>query len=376
MRIAEARAYRQWQPFVDGTYACSGGVAEGFDSTIVALVAEDGTTGFGEAAPLGAFYAPAFPAGVRAGVAELLPLVDRRRCDRAALAVRRLDAAMMGQPAAKAAIDMAACDLAARLAGVPLAEALGGRDGETVALYRSVVSEAPAAMAERARGYARAGYRRIQVKVGADPLEDAERLRAVHDASRRARRSSATPTAAGAAPPRCASCRRRRDLDYVLEQPCGRSRSARSCARAASAHWRWTSRSRTSSRCSPAPIAAGCDAVTIKLARVGGVTRAALMRDAACELGLLVTVEDTGGSDIATAAMAHVSLSTPAALAAAHGRLQRVGDGRERDRHAGARGGLARRARRGRDSASTVDERALGEPFARRLAAYRRRARR
>ena len=57
---------------------------------------------------------------------------------------------------------------------------------------------------------------------------------------------------------------------------------------------------------------AGADAVTIKLARVGGITRAALLRDVACELGLLVTVEDTGGSDIATAAMAHVSLSTPA----------------------------------------------------------------
>jgi cis-L-3-hydroxyproline dehydratase len=57
---------------------------------------------------------------------------------------------------------------------------------------------------------------------------------------------------------------------------------------------------------------AGCDAVTIKLARVGGITRAALLRDVACELGLLVTMEDTGGSDIATAAMAHASLSTPA----------------------------------------------------------------
>ena len=182
MQIAEARAYRQWQPFRDGRYACSGGVADGFDSTIVALEGEDGTTGYGEAAPLGAFYAPAFPAGVRAGVAELLPLVIGADATAPPALLRRLDTAMLGQPAAKSALDMAACDLAARLAGVALCEALGGRDGETVALYRSVISEAPDAMAERARGYVRDGYQRIQVKVGADPLADAERLHAVRDA--------------------------------------------------------------------------------------------------------------------------------------------------------------------------------------------------
>ncbi|MET1026178.1 MAG: enolase C-terminal domain-like protein, partial [Dongiaceae bacterium] len=53
------------------------------------------------------------------------------------------------------------------------------------------------------------------------------------------------------------------------------------------------------------------DAITIKIARVGGVTRAARIRDVAVELGLAVTVEDTGGAEIDTAAMIHLSLSTP-----------------------------------------------------------------
>ena len=56
------------------------------------------------------------------------------------------------------------------------------------------------------------------------------------------------------------------------------------------------------------------DGVTIKIARVGGVGPAALLRDVAVELALPVTVEDTGGSDIDTAAMAHLSLSTPEEL--------------------------------------------------------------
>ncbi len=53
------------------------------------------------------------------------------------------------------------------------------------------------------------------------------------------------------------------------------------------------------------------DGITIKLARVGGITKARLIRDTAVEMGLAVTVEDTGGAEIDTAAMAHMSLSTP-----------------------------------------------------------------
>jgi L-alanine-DL-glutamate epimerase-like enolase superfamily enzyme len=312
VQIAAARAYRQWQPFRDGTYSCSGGVAEGFDSTIVALVAEDGTAGFGEAAPLGAFYAPDFPAAVRAGVAELLPLVIGAAATSPRSLLRRLDAAMMGQQAAKSAIDMAACDLAARLAGVPLADAFGGREGEAVELYRSVVSEAAVEMAESARRYAQDGYRRIQVKVGADPLEDAARLHAVREAVAPETALVCDANGSWSTAAALRFLQATGDLDYVLEQPCA---SLEECAlvRAYSQHPLALDESVVDlGALLAARRLAGADAVTIKLARVGGVTRAALLRDVACELGLLVTVEDTGGSDIATAAMAHVSLSTPA----------------------------------------------------------------
>ncbi|MGF1610994.1 MAG: enolase C-terminal domain-like protein, partial [Kiloniellales bacterium] len=53
--------------------------------------------------------------------------------------------------------------------------------------------------------------------------------------------------------------------------------------------------------------------VTIKLARVGGMTKARLIRDVAVAFGLRVTIEDTGGSDLDTAATTHLMLSTPPA---------------------------------------------------------------
>ena len=143
MRIARVAAYRQQQPFRDGTYTCRNQSADGYDSTIVLLESDDGLVGAGEMAPLGAFYAPAFAAGTRAGVAELAPLLlgaDPREPGR----VRRsLEAAMLGQPNVKSALDMAVHDLAAQAAGVPLCSYLGGRHGTAVELYRSVSQARP-----------------------------------------------------------------------------------------------------------------------------------------------------------------------------------------------------------------------------------------
>jgi L-alanine-DL-glutamate epimerase-like enolase superfamily enzyme len=53
------------------------------------------------------------------------------------------------------------------------------------------------------------------------------------------------------------------------------------------------------------------DGVTLKLQRVGGVSKASLLRDVAIEHGLDVTVEDAGGASLATAAFVHLGLGTP-----------------------------------------------------------------
>ena len=217
MRIAQARLYRQLQPFIDGPYWCRGQTEVGFDSTIVALVAEDGTTGWGEAAPLGAFYSDGFPGGVRAGVKHLLPGIAGQQATAPTRLKERMDAVMWGQPMAKSAIDMAAWDLTARLAGLPLATLLGGAEGNGATLYRSVGQATPEEMAARAAGYVGAGYRHLH---GGDPLEDAERLRAI-----RAQAGDAVPLWADAngawnvdEAVRFAAATH--DLDYRLEQPC------------------------------------------------------------------------------------------------------------------------------------------------------------
>jgi L-alanine-DL-glutamate epimerase-like enolase superfamily enzyme len=314
MRIARVAAYRQLQPFRDGAYTCRGRSEDGTDSTIVVLETDDGLAGAGEMAPLGAFYAPAFAAATRAGVAELAPLLvgaDPRHPQRLR---RQLDAAMLGQPSVKSAIDMAVYDLAAQAAGVPLCAYLGGRYGSSVELYRSVSQAPPAAMAASAAAYVAAGYRRIQVKVGGEPAEDVERVHAVRAAVPADVVLFCDANGAWTTGQARAFLRATRDLAITVEQPCMSYDDCRAL-RSACPHPLILDECIDSL---PALLAAHrdgvADGVTIKIARVGGVGPAALMRDVAVGLGLPVTVEDTGGSDIDTAAMAHLSLSTPEEL--------------------------------------------------------------
>ena len=61
--------------------------------------------------------------------------------------------------------------------------------------------------------------------------------------------------------------------------------------------------------------AVGADAmdhINLKLGRVGGLSRARVIRDVAVDLGLRLTIEDSWGGDIVTAAVSHIAAAVPA----------------------------------------------------------------
>jgi L-alanine-DL-glutamate epimerase-like enolase superfamily enzyme len=53
------------------------------------------------------------------------------------------------------------------------------------------------------------------------------------------------------------------------------------------------------------------DVINLKISKVGGLTKARQSRDLAVSLGIALTIEDTWGGDIVTAAIAHLAHSTP-----------------------------------------------------------------
>jgi L-alanine-DL-glutamate epimerase-like enolase superfamily enzyme len=56
------------------------------------------------------------------------------------------------------------------------------------------------------------------------------------------------------------------------------------------------------------------DVINLKISKVGGLTKARRIRDLCVTLGIAMTIEDTWGGDIVTAAIAALAHSTPPEL--------------------------------------------------------------
>ncbi len=310
MRLVRAAIYAQYQPFTDGPYQCRGQSEDGFDSTIVRLETDTGLIGWGEFAPLGSFYSESFTSGARAGLAELLPKL--LGCDPLQIADvnRRMDHIMLGQPYLKSAVDMACWDLLGKATDQSLAVLLGGRFTDSTPLYRSVSQAEPTAMVDRARQYVAKGYRRIQVKVGDDPIVDAERMHAIRTALDQDVLLLADANGAWTVAEALRFTNAMGDADFYLEQPCAQLDENIAVRK----HCRQPmilDESILGAADLIAASEAGISGVTIKISRVGGISRARLLRDLAVARRMKVCIEDTGGSDIDSAATILMMVSMP-----------------------------------------------------------------
>jgi muconate cycloisomerase len=100
---------------------------------------------------------------------------------------RRLDRAAFANSFAKAALEMALLDLQGQVLGIPVFKLLGGREPSSsngVRLKFVIGAVEPDLAAERAGRMVERGWRAIKVKIGRNdhPRVDVERLRAVRDA--------------------------------------------------------------------------------------------------------------------------------------------------------------------------------------------------
>lgn len=312
MKIDRIRAFRMQQPFVDGPYRMSKGrVADCFDSIIVEITAGD-VVGWGEMAPLGTFYSAAFTAGAEAGVKEIAPHLLGHDPRALTQLTRLMDTVFKGHPYIKSAIDMALNDLTARAAGVPLVTMLGGQDGDMADLYKVVTHGEPDAMAKNAVRYVADGYRRLQVKVGGEVRGDIDRVRAVAGAVPRGTVLFCDANAGWSPFQARQFADQTRDIDFVFEQPCVTIDDNLSVRRSVDKPMVLDESVQSLEDLLEIHRKGVADGITLKISRLGGVSRTRQLRDIAVDLGLMVTVEDTGGAEIDTAAMAHLSLSTPA----------------------------------------------------------------
>ena len=312
MKITRIAAYQVDLPLHEGSYNWSGGKSVSvFDSTIVEVDTDAGISGYGEVCPLGPFYLPAYAGGVRAGIAELAPQLIGHDPTQLSSLNRHMDAALKGHPYVKSGIDIACWDILGRATGQPVASLLGGRYGDDFVLYRAISQQSPEEMAAKVAGYREQGYRRFQLKVGGDPETDVERIRAVAATLQPGDRLVADANTGWLMHDAARVVRGVAELDVYIEQPCLSYQECLSIRRRTDHPFVMDESIDGIPVLLRAHADAAADVVNIKISKFGGLTRARLARDLCVSLGIAMTIEDSWGGDITTAAIAHLAHSTP-----------------------------------------------------------------
>jgi L-alanine-DL-glutamate epimerase-like enolase superfamily enzyme len=312
MKIRRICAYRVELPLVEGSYRWSGGKSVSvFDSTVVCIDTDEGVTGYGEVCPLGPFYLPAYANGVRAGIAELGPHLLGEDPRELLKFNRLMDAALKGHAYVKSAVDVACWDVLGKVTNQPVCTLLGGRYGDDFVLYRAISQESPDAMAARVAGYRAEGYRRFQLKVGGDPDVDVERIRAVAAQLRAGDRLVADANTGWLMHDAMRVVRAVRDVDVYVEQPCTSYEECLSIRRHTDHPFVLDEVIDSVEMVLRARADNAMDVVNLKISKLGGLTKAKQARDLCVSLGVAMTLEDSWGGDVVTAAIAHLAHSTP-----------------------------------------------------------------
>lgn len=312
MRIKKISAWKVDLPLEEGAYKWSGGKSVTvFDSTVVGVETDTGVIGYGEMCPLGPYYLPAYANGVRAGIAELGPhLLGEDPLELGRLN-RRMDSALKGHPYVKSPIDMACWDILGRVTGQPVCVLLGGRYGEDFGLYRAISQESPESMTSRVAGYRQEGYRRFQLKVGGDPESDIERIRAVSARLQPGDRLVADANTGWLMHDAMRVVRAVEDVDVYIEQPCLTYEECLSVRRQTNHPFVLDEVIDSIDMLLRGKADLAMDVVNIKISKFGGLTKARQARDLCVSMGIAMTIEDSWGGDITTAAIAHLTHSTP-----------------------------------------------------------------
>jgi L-alanine-DL-glutamate epimerase-like enolase superfamily enzyme len=299
--------------YAHGDYVMSSGrEVSRLPSTVVRITTRDGAQGFGETCPLGSTYLPAFGEGARVALREIAPALIGADATNLAEIHRLMNGRLRGHEYAKSALDVACWDAFGRLVGKPVAALLGGALQSELPLYVAIPLGAPDRMAEFVTHERSVGIRNFQAKLGADPVEDAERVAAVLEATEPGdavigdanggwRRQDAIIAV------RLLEGSRR----FRLEQPCP---TLEECLAVRHLTTLPMVLDEVIVDLPTLVRAAGLDAmdqVNLKISRVGGLLPARLMRDAAVSLGIRLMIEDSWGGDVVTAAVAHLAAGTP-----------------------------------------------------------------
>ena len=308
MQIRKISLFQVDLPLHEGSYNWSGGKSvQVFDSTIVRIETDTGLAGYGEGCTIGSVYLPAYANGVRTGIAELAPHLIGQDPTQLSKLNWKMDTLLKGHPYVKSAIDIACWDILGQAAGQSVCSLLGGCFGKDFNLYRAISRDTPDAMAESVSQYRAEGYQKFQLKVGSDPETDIERIRKVSSGLERGDVLIADANTGWLMKDAIRVARAVQDIDVFIEQPCATYEECLSVRRNIDHPFVLDECMDSVQMLVRGHSDLAMDAVNLKISKFGGLTKTRLVRDLCVSLGLAMTIEDSWGSDITTATIAHLA---------------------------------------------------------------------
>lgn len=183
MRIADLRLEPYALAYDNQSFRISRGPISRADLCLVRLATENGVEGWG-VAPTGAtIVSGETNAGVSALINDVFrPLILGRSPFDVGPIMAEVSRAVPDNNRAKAGIDIALHDLAARILGVPVSVMLNGSFRSTVPVLKLVGMAEPETMAARASALSADGFRHFKLKLGSGLDKDLERVATVRGA--------------------------------------------------------------------------------------------------------------------------------------------------------------------------------------------------
>lgn len=312
MKITGLRLYKVALTSHDAYYMGAGKTCETVDTIVIEVRADSKHTGWGEVCPI-PHYLPAYADGVAPAIEELVPVLIGADPVGPEALMAKCDAYLHGHAYAKSALDMALWDLTGKTAGLPLYRLLGGRQMEAAPLYHSITCVEPEAMAKIAKDALAQGIRQFQAKLGADNdwRADVESLAAVRDAIGPEPLLYGDWNCGATVVDAIRVAQAVRDRDVMLEQPCDALEACAEVRRVSGLAMKLDESCHDLETLLKAQALGCIDVATLKFSKFGGLTAIREARALCRHFGIMSCIEDTWGSDIATAAAAHMAVSTP-----------------------------------------------------------------
>ncbi|MEM7177705.1 MAG: enolase C-terminal domain-like protein [Pseudomonadota bacterium] len=294
-------------------YMADGKTCATVETIVLRIDTACGLNGWGEVCPI-PHYLPAYAGGVIPAIEEMAPVLLGADPVGPEAVMTALDAYLKGHVYAKSCVDLALWDLTGKVADLPLHALLGGRQSKDMPVYHSITCIAPDEMARIAREVQASGVTQFQAKLGADNdwQLDVERLVKLREAvgpgpivygdwNCGSTRLMATRVGRAVA-----------HLDVMLEQPCETLNECAAVRAATGLPMKIDENGHDTASLLEADRLGCMDAVALKLSKFGGLSALRRARDLCLHLGTMMCLEDTWGSDIVTAASAHLGAATPA----------------------------------------------------------------